>query len=151
MDRALGHAAFDDWHEEPPGCRCHRRQHAAPEAWTDRHGIRWKRPDVVQVRSDGARPPAFSGETIPGDDTSRLAAAEEGVSDDDGRCLEVVVTDVVLRHLVVPEESPAARIERKQGVRVRDRPRIETAVRVPGCTTPRIWVRDPDVEMAVRC
>ena len=63
----------------------------------------------------GPRPePRVSG-AIPGDDQPSLARAEDRAATVDGgenrRGLEVVVTDVVGSHLVVPEEPTRGSVE----------------------------------------
>ncbi len=102
---------------------------------------------------DGGLPAPPSRLAVPGDHPSRLAGSEDELlaldRRQDRRRREVVVADVVRRHLVVPEQPAAARVEHEQRVRVEHRAGEGGAVRALGGSAPGLRVRVPRVEPAL--
>ena len=92
-------------------CRCSPTV-ALPHASLRRRGPTRSRARPCPRRSRASRPPTLR---------------------EDRRRLEVVVADVVRRHLVVPEQPPGARVEHEQRVGVERRAREDAAVRPPAC------------------
>ncbi len=147
-------AQVDDRDEQAALGVGHRRQDPAEQAGADDHSPRRQRAAVVAVETDrrGPAPPARLA--VPGDHTPRLAGSEDELlaldRRQDRRRLEVVVADVVRCHLVVPEQAAAPRVEHEQRVRVRHRAWESGAVGVLRRSAPRLRVRVPRVEPALR-
>ena len=84
--------------------------------------FRWTPTVVCQSRSCVGRSQAITSPALPAPKTTRLPAAARA---EDRRQLEVVVADVVRRHLVVPERArPLRAVEGEQRVGVERRPGV---------------------------
>ena len=107
------HAEVDDRDEETAVGMGHRRLDAAEEAGAHASGRSGSGPSSFTCRPtfrSHSRSPRIP---VPRDHATGLPGAEDDVAPvhpgEDGRRLEVVVADVVRRHLVVPEQPPVAR------------------------------------------
>ena len=143
------HAEVDDRDEHPPSCSGHRRLDAAEQARADAHASPRQQTCVVAMHTDARRPQSLAGRAVPRDHEPGLAGAENAIAGNDRTRLEVVVADVVRRHLVVPEQPAGARVEHEQRVRVRDRPRECGSVRPLRGAAPRRRIRVARVEVPV--
>ena len=101
-----------------------------------RHRSPRQRPDVVAVQPDARRPEPLPALAVPRDHASALPRADDAVAGEDRRRLEVVVAHVVRRHLVVPEQPAAARVEHDERVGVERATGERAAVRQLAATRP---------------
>ena len=155
-DRALPHAEIEHRDEHRVGRERHGAQHSAEQAGAHEGLLARKRADVVQVPPHRLLPDPFVGLAVPGDHPAGLAGAEDHrpTIRPDGRedrgDVEVVVADVVVEHLVVPDDLAGGAVQDDQRVGVERAAGEPGAVRVPRRAAPRAGVRDADVDTALR-
>ena len=126
-------AQVDDGDEQPALRVGHRRQDSAEQAGADDHAAARQRAAVVAVQTDSRaqrRRRVSRSQAITARPCRLRGRARRPRPSPGSASPEVVVADVV-RHLVVPEQPAAPRIEHEQRVRVRHRAGEGSAVRAP--------------------
>jgi hypothetical protein len=143
-------AEVDCGDEHAPVRVRHRRLDAAEQSRADRDRSTRQRSRVVAVQPDARSPHPATHLAVPSDHEAGLSRADHAASHDDRRCLEVVVADVVRRHLVVPQQAARARVEHEQRIRVSNGTGERAPVGQLGCAAPWRRVRVAAVEPSLR-
>ena len=129
----LAKAEVDDRNKDAFSGERHRRFDTAQQTGADATRAGRKRPDVVPSQANLRLPETAMGRAIPRDHSSGLAAAHDHGAPSDERedrwKLEVVIADVVRRHLNGPTEAACPPREDDKGVRVLDVAGVVATVR----------------------